>query len=310
MTTYTLNNEKNGIELHFTDKPNEEIRNMIKAAGYKWSKFQKLWYAKQNDKTIAIAEQLATKEENITEPIEYHYDYIEVDDCLNEKYNIPQSLQDREHDSVWVMRSKKRDHNIEIQELFTHYTEQVKQVLSITDNEYYIYKLKQSLQRFKTNYHTAYIKYITHKANNPSWVVTGRGGMNVSRYNQKMSRQDKLMFELVELPEQMKEEINKYKNKIRKDKEAAIKAQIQEELKQPLPELTFKTVTKEFDLYNNGSKIKTRFYECEGYSICKVWGAFRVFEIATGKEIYSTKSNGTLKDAKAYVQMLVKRKAA
>jgi hypothetical protein len=308
--TYTLNNEKNGIELHFTDKPNEEIRNMIKAAGYKWSKFQKLWYAKQNDKTIAIAEQLATKEETTKEPIEFHYDYIEIDDCLDEKYNIPQSLQDREHDAYWVMRTSKRDHNKELQNLFIHCTEQIKNVISITDNEYYIYKLKLALQRFKKNYHTAYIKYMNHKANNPSWVTTGRGGMNVSKYNQKMNRQDTLMLELTNLPEELKSYISKYRNKIRKDKETAIKAQIQEELKQPLPELTFKTVTKEFDLYNNGSKIKSRFYEAEGYSICKVWGAFRVYEIATGKEIHSTKSNGTLKDAKAYVQMLVKRKAA
>jgi hypothetical protein len=116
------------------------------------------------------------------------------------------------------------------------------------------------------------------------------------------------MLEVANLPEEMKSEINKYKNKIRKDKETVLKEQLKQELEQPLPELTFKTITKEFDLYNNGSKVKTRFYECEGYSICKVWGAFRVFEIATGKEIHSTKSNGTLKDAKAYVSLMIKQK--
>jgi hypothetical protein len=220
---------------------------------------------------------------------------LNIDDCLDEKYNIPQSLQDREHDSYWVMRSSKRDHNKEIQDLFTHYTNNVKAVISLTDNQYYIYKLKSKLQQFKKNYHTACIKYITHKANNPSWVTTGRGGMNVSRYNQKMSHQDKLMLEVANLPEEMKKEIDRYKYKIKRDQEAALKEQLKQELSQPLPELTFKTVTKEFDLYGNGVSVKTRFYECEGYSICKVWGAFRVFETSTGKEIHSTKSNGTLR---------------
>jgi hypothetical protein len=310
--TYKLNNEKNGVEIYFEDKPSEEVRNMLKMNGFRWAKYNKCWYTKQSDNNITLAKQLSGEHEDtserITEPVTY--DHIEIDDCLDEKYNIPQSLQDREHDAYWVMRTSKRDHNKELQNLFIHYTEQVKNVISITDNEYYIYKLKSALQRFKKNYHTAYIKYMTHKANNPSWVTTGRGGMNVSKYNQKMNRQDTLMLELANLPEELKTYISKYRNKIRKDKEAAIKAQIQEELKQPLPELTFTSITKEFDLYSNGSKVKTRFYEAEGYSICKVWGAFRVFETATGKEIYSTKSNGTLKDAKAYVQMLVKRKAA
>ncbi|MEH7116207.1 hypothetical protein V7128_02110 [Neobacillus vireti] len=298
----------NGIEITFTSKPSEDTRNLMKANGYRWGGKNRsnIWWAILNDDTLSIAEQLASKQETtIPEPVSYPE--IEIDDCTDEKYNISQQLQDREHDAYWVMRSSKRDHNKEIQELFTHYTDSVKNVLSKTDNQYYIYKLKSKLQQFKKNYHTAYIKYITHKANNPSWVTTGRGGMNVSRYNQKMSQQDKLMLEVANLPEEMKQEINKYKYKIKRDQETALKEQLQKELSQPLPELTFRTVTKEFDLYGNGSTVKTRFYECEGYSICKVWGAFRVFETSTGKEIYSTKSAGTLKDAKAYVSLMIKQ---
>jgi hypothetical protein len=303
----------NGIEITFTSKPSESTRNLIKSNGYRWAGKNRssVWWAIMNDETLSIAEQLAgNKQENNSTPKPVSYPEIEINDCTDEKYNIPQQLQDREHDAYWVMRSTKRDHNKELQELYTHYTDQVKNVLSSTDNQYYIYKLKSKLQQFKKNYHTVYIKYLTHKANNPSWVTTGRGGMNVSRYNQKMSQQDKIMLEVANLPEEMKQEINKYKYKIKRDQESALKEQLKQELSQPLPELTFKTVTKEFDLYGNGSIVKTRFYECEGYSICKVWGAFRVFETNSGKEIHSTKSNGTLQDAKAYVSLMIKKQIA
>lgn len=51
----TLNNEKNGIEIRFEGKPAAEIIESLKANGFRWSNKQKMWYAKQNDKTIAFA---------------------------------------------------------------------------------------------------------------------------------------------------------------------------------------------------------------------------------------------------------------
>jgi hypothetical protein len=125
-----------------------------------------------------------------------------------------------------------------------------------------------------------------------------------------VSRQDKWLNELVSLPNEFESKLNYYTNKDKKDKENLLKEQIKLELSQPLPELNFKTVTKELDIYGNGNKVKTRIYECEGYFTCKAWGAWRVYEINTGKEIHSTKSNGTLKDAKAYISLMIKRQLA
>lgn len=51
----TLNNEKNGIEIRFEGKPAAEIIESLKVNGFRWSNKQKMWYAKQNDKTIAFA---------------------------------------------------------------------------------------------------------------------------------------------------------------------------------------------------------------------------------------------------------------
>jgi hypothetical protein len=299
----------NGIEITFTSKPSEATRNLIKSNGYRWAGKNRssVWWAIMNDETLSIAEQLAgNKQENISTPEPVTYPEIEIDD--NDTYIISQSLQDREHDSNWVMRKGKKDHNNEIQEYFTELTNEVKKIILTTENEYYIYKLKKTLQYYKKHYFNNYVSRLENKANNPSWVTTGSAGRNRSRDQKYNNRYDKLMQEWIDLDNDYKGRINTLKNKIKRDQESALKEQLKQELSQPLPDLTFKTVTKEIDMYGNGSLIKSRFYEAEGYSIAKLWGAFRVFK--DGKEIHSTKSNGTLQDAKAYVSLMIKKQIA
>lgn len=62
MLNITLNNDKNGIELRFDQKPSAEVLEAIKGAGFRWSGKQKMWYAKQSETTIAIADELAKSE--------------------------------------------------------------------------------------------------------------------------------------------------------------------------------------------------------------------------------------------------------
>lgn len=57
--TYTLNNEKNGVELHFDGKPSADTLTSIKAAGFRWLNSGKLWYAKQTPERLALAQQLS-----------------------------------------------------------------------------------------------------------------------------------------------------------------------------------------------------------------------------------------------------------
>jgi len=54
----TMNAEKNGIELRFNAKPDGAIMDMLKMNGFKWSNRQKMWYARQNEKTIGVANSL------------------------------------------------------------------------------------------------------------------------------------------------------------------------------------------------------------------------------------------------------------
>lgn len=54
-----LNEELKGIELYFEEVPTAEVREELKNAGYRWHKVKKCWYAKQSEKTVAIAQELS-----------------------------------------------------------------------------------------------------------------------------------------------------------------------------------------------------------------------------------------------------------
>jgi len=54
----TENNAKNGIELRFDAKPCCATRSFLKSSGFRWSKRQKIWYARRNPATHAAVEEL------------------------------------------------------------------------------------------------------------------------------------------------------------------------------------------------------------------------------------------------------------
>ena len=57
--TVTENKEKNGIEIRFPSMPSENIRNYMKAANWRWSKFSKCWYNRATDGNRKMAADIA-----------------------------------------------------------------------------------------------------------------------------------------------------------------------------------------------------------------------------------------------------------
>lgn len=57
--TININSELNGIELTFSGKPAEEIRDAMKAAGFRWHRMKKLWYAKNTAERMELAKKLS-----------------------------------------------------------------------------------------------------------------------------------------------------------------------------------------------------------------------------------------------------------
>lgn len=62
MVNVTMNNERNGIEIRFSTKPEQEILNTLKANGFRWSVKQKMWYAKQTEERIQFANSISDTE--------------------------------------------------------------------------------------------------------------------------------------------------------------------------------------------------------------------------------------------------------
>lgn len=59
MCTLSINSQFNGIELTFEGKPADAIREAMKAAGFRWHREKKLWYAKNTAERMALAEKLS-----------------------------------------------------------------------------------------------------------------------------------------------------------------------------------------------------------------------------------------------------------
>lgn len=118
----TLNTEKNGIELRFDTKPNTDIITAIKEAGFRWSGKQRMWYAKQNDETVALANQISESEGNFeykpktetnidlwsltrTEGIEDNYDKTRITNTKEIAANIRKHLRNRFSMCKWSVTS-------------------------------------------------------------------------------------------------------------------------------------------------------------------------------------------------------------
>lgn len=202
--TMALNDELNGIELSFVSKPSEQIREQLKAHGFRWSRAKKIWYAKQTEDRIKFSESLTGKQSAMVA----EYPSIDIDDL--DSYKVPENLSKAENNSHWIFRASETDWNTDLQNTLQSAQNKVKELLKQTDNQSVIYNLKKSLQHFKKHYAETFVKYLSHRANNPSWVVTGRGNLNVNRYNKAQDREYNLLQKLTELKEGIENKIQTF----------------------------------------------------------------------------------------------------
>lgn len=310
-----LNEDKNGIEIYFTAKPSEEVRNNLKSNGFRWSKYNQCWYAKQNENTINFANTFTTQtEEEIKESSEQYKEEkekelenklndINIDDIEN--YAIDPDLSKREN-SVSMFRSKDTNHTQQLQNYLITKQNEVLEVLNNCNNNQIEYTLKMALQRFKRDYHVNYIKQLQHRASNPSWAVTGRSGRDMRRDEKMNNRYNNLLKESLEITNKFDKAISKAKRDIKQQEKEAVKKHFEDNTKDiTIPK--FNRVKKEYqigatrEIFAEGNNTyKTTMYEYEGYYIFKNWGSFRVYD-STGNELYNTKTQGKLEDAKKWL---------
>lgn len=61
--TITLNNELNGIEITFPEKPLQNVLATLKQNGFRWHKQKKVWYAKNTPERLEVAQAIADGKE-------------------------------------------------------------------------------------------------------------------------------------------------------------------------------------------------------------------------------------------------------
>lgn len=148
MLNITLNTEKNGIELRFDTKPNTDIITAIKEAGFRWSGKQRMWYAKQNDETVALANQISESEgsfeykpkteSNIdlwsltrTEEIEDNYGKTRITNTKEIAANIRKHLRNRFSMCKWSVTSDYNSIRVELLESsFSRNSEALKAIVN------------------------------------------------------------------------------------------------------------------------------------------------------------------------------------
>ncbi|WP_342532752.1 hypothetical protein MHB40_14895 [Lysinibacillus sp. FSL K6-0057] len=301
--TMKLNDEKNGVELYFTDKPSEEIRTQLKSNGFKWSRFNKCWYSKQNKSALALAEQLSSGNVDTvegTEPVE-----VELVEFLDiAQFTISEETEKRLIDNSLININKQVGRETtQLQSTLSNILELTKEVVEMADNNYSKNTLINGFNAFCERYTSELSNYLYRKSNTVSWAVTGRSGLNIARYNKKQDQLHNKMMKVVEMLEKQKSILEKYKNKFKKQEQLKTKQAIEHAMSNlDSTSLSFATKQREFEYY--GYKYNTRSYESPNYFFMKMAGCYRIFERATGKEIHSMKTADKLTDTKKYVMYL------
>ncbi len=291
MIKVNYNQEKNGIEISFSEKPNKSMLEHLKLNGFRWSRYQNLWYAKE---TTSRKEFINTLDHTLqVKNNTSGYPVINIDDIEN--YIVDENLSKRENE-ISMFRTKNRNHTEEIQSLFKNWNDRLIEVLNNNKNEYIEYKSKRKLQSLKTKYFNIYIKMISHKANNPSWMVTGRGNLNVRRYEKKQNYYDKLLGESVGISDEFDSLIRNTKWNITKEINDLERKKI-EELKNSINIQNIKfNRSKGKEINGIQLEYEVTMYKYKSYYILSnYWGKYRVYN-NYNKEVSSW---NTLKDAKA-----------
>lgn len=67
MTTVTINKELNGIEITFNAKPERVVLDSLKGAGFRWHNAKKLWYAKNTEERLLLAQNIGDINEYVAQ---------------------------------------------------------------------------------------------------------------------------------------------------------------------------------------------------------------------------------------------------
>ncbi|MBN1076019.1 hypothetical protein DVV91_16990 [Clostridium botulinum] len=190
-----FNEDKNGIELYFTDKPSEEVRNNIKAKGFMWNSLKLCWFIKDTETTREYLQELGllnkdNKQENTeikTEELkEIEEPKIIIDETLAKRCKENMSFSDYKEGSAT------QEYNRRVEEM----AEKINSAKENVSEDESKIKLDYLLQKFKKDYANWVNKHNSNGSNHVSVMISGRGNYNMSKHNKYVAREGKLWDEL------------------------------------------------------------------------------------------------------------------
>lgn len=310
------NTDKNGIEVIFAEKPTAEILAQLKANGFRWSKYQKLWYTKDTQKRREFLKDILkvsadNKEATTITENEKVIDYPEIDINDIQNYIIDKELSKQENNNA-MFRNKPRDHQAELQKVLQSANDDVIELLNLNCSKHIKYKAKQYLQSFKSKYYTLYKRILSHRAYNPSWMVTGRGGLNVSRYNKKQNQLTNMEKELCILIDNFNDKMEQFKNQIDRENEQKLREDIEKNTSEVnTNSLNLVKVKKKYNpsavinIFNNPTaEIKGYSYN-DQYYIFKNWGYWRIYDNEGNEVQLISRTTKSLEEAKKQLLYLL-----
>ena len=317
--TIKFNNEKNGIELYFKNKPSKETLHTLKVNGFRWSKYNSCWYIKDSEEArqflrdLKLLKEDVEKEIKVSSVLEKNSNIeIQINDINN--YKVSEELSKRENECHWIFRSEERNHTKELQNYLKSCKDSIVELINTTDNVYIKNDAINYLNSYMNKYSKLFIKIITNRADMPSPFVAGAGGYNFKRMNKNNDRYGKLLNEYTSLTEAFKDKLRSIKYSIKKEENKKTFEKIKE-YEKIYVDIKLNKITVNFnpsainDIFI-GATNQTNAYKYNDYYIIKNWGKFTIYN-NDGNEMYIDNipcNCSTLKEAKLFLSYIVANK--
>ena len=109
----------------------------------------------------------------------------------------------------------------QLQQTLSNLLENTKQVIELTDSTYNKNKLINGFNGFCERYTRELNSYLYSKSVHVPWHISGRGGINISRYNKKMDQLNNKLMKVTKLLENQRKFIKSQKVKLDKIKKVS-----------------------------------------------------------------------------------------
>jgi hypothetical protein len=208
-----FNTEKSGIELYFKEKPLAELRNKLKAHGFKYHGKKICWYAKDSEENRSFLEAenilVIDSTDDIEEVEEINISVDELNDIsdienveiieeepkeIKSESVINESLAKRAKENISFSDYKENSATKEYDSMVADAAEQIEAAKPRVSDEGKI-KLDNLLNWYKSKLANWINKHNSNGASHVSWMISGPSNYNMKKHEKWLNKEGKLWEE-------------------------------------------------------------------------------------------------------------------